>query len=267
LELRAANDRSDRLPELAAELVRHRVSVVVATGNNLPARAAKAATSTIPIVFINGVDPVQLGLVASIGRPGANITGVTVLAVELNQKRLQFLHEIVPAAKTFGFLFNSDNPGPNSSDGRTVLELAQDAVRSWGGSIESAAVRTVAEFETAVAGLANRRIEGLAVSGDALFFSGALQLAALATRHSLPAVFTSPAGVRAGGLMSYAGSVRDASQQAGRYVARILQGEKPADLPVLLPTKFELIVNLKTAKALGLTVPLPLLALADEVIE
>src|SRR5262245_17589570 len=149
LEFQWANNDYDRLPELAADLVRRRVSVVVAIGNNLPARAAKAATSTIPIVFVNGIDPVKLGLVASIGRPGANITGVTVLAADLIQKRMQFLHDVVPAAKVFGFIFNADNAG--SSNGRSDLELVQDVVRSWGGSIEFAAVRTVAEFEPAVA--------------------------------------------------------------------------------------------------------------------
>jgi putative ABC transport system substrate-binding protein len=263
LEFRWANNDYDRLPELAADLVRRRVSVVVAIGNNLPARAAKAATSTIPIVFVNGVDPVELGLVASIGRPGANITGVTVLAADLIQKRVQFLHEVVPAAKVFGLLFNADNAG--SSNGRSDREMAQDVVRSWGGSIEFAAVRTVAEFERAVADLAKRRIEALATSGDVLFSTG--QLAPIAARHSLPTVFMSTAGVRAGGLMSYNANIADAYQQAGRYVARILHGEKPADLPVLLPVRFEFVINLKTAKSLGLTVPAALLVAADEVIE
>ncbi len=266
LEFRWANNDAGRLPELAADLVRRRVSVVVAIGNNLPARAAKAATSTIPIVFVNGVDPVELGLVASIGRPGANITGVTVLAADLTQKRMQLLHDVVPAAKVFGFLFSTDNPGGfNSSNGRADSRTLQDVVRSWGGSIEIAGVRTVAEFEAAVAGLAKRRIEALATSGDVLFGGG--QLAPIAARRSLPTVFMSPAGVRSGGLMSYNASIADAYQQAGRYVARILHGEKPADLPVLLPTRFEFVVNLRTAKALGLEIPLTLLALADEVIE
>ncbi len=265
LEFRWANNDSDRLPELAADLVLRRVSVIVAIGNNLPARAAKAATSTIPIVFVNGVDPAKLGLVASIGRPGANITGVTVLAADLMQKRMQFLHDVVPAAKVFGFLFNPDNAGLNSSNGRSGLELVQDVVRSWGGSVEFAAVRTVAEFEPAVADLAKRRIEALAMSGDVLFSRG--QLAPIAARHSLPTVFMSPAGVRAGGLMSYNANIADAYQQAGRYVARILHGEKPADLPVLLPMRFEFVINLKTARALRLEIPRSLLVLANEVIE
>jgi putative ABC transport system substrate-binding protein len=265
-EFRWANNDNDRLPDMAADLVRRRVSVVLAIGNNLTARAAKAATSTIPIVFLNGIDPVQFGLVASIARPGANITGVTVLAVALAQKRMQLLHYIVPAAKVFGFLFSQDNVGRTLAD-RNILELARDSVRSWGGSVEFAGVRTVAEFEPAVAALANRRIEALSTGGDALFTSGSGALAALAARHSLPAVFVSPAAVRAGGLMSYIASPTDALQQAGRYVARILHGEKPADLPVLLPTKFELAINLKTAKVLGLTIPRDILVLADEVIE
>jgi putative tryptophan/tyrosine transport system substrate-binding protein len=263
LEFRWANNDYGRLPELAADLVRRRVSVVVAIGNNLPARAAKAATSTIPIVFVNGIDPVEFGLVASIGRPGANITGVTVLAADLIQKRMQFLHDVVPAAKVFGFIFNADNAG--SSNGRSDLELVQDVVRSWGGSIEFAAVRTVVEFEPAVAGLVKRRIEALATSGDVLFSSG--QLAPIIARHSLPAVILGSANVRAGGLMSYNASITDAYQQAGRYVARILHGEKPADLPVQLPIKFELVINLKTAKALGITIPRSLLAAATELID
>jgi putative ABC transport system substrate-binding protein len=178
---------------------------------------------------------------------------------------MQFLHDVVPAAKVFGFLFNPDNAGPNSSNGRSGTELVQDVVRSWGGSIEFAAVRTVAEFEPAVAGLVKRRIEALATSGDVLFSRG--QLAPIIARHSLPTIFMSSASVRAGGLMSYNASIADAYQQAGRYVARILHGEKPADLPVQLPMRFEFVINRKTAKALGLTVPRSLLALADEVIE
>jgi putative ABC transport system substrate-binding protein len=262
IEFRWANYDYTRLPGLATDLVRRQVSVIVTVGNNLTPRAAKAATSTIPIVFLIGADPVQVGLVASIGRPGANITGVTLLAADLIQKRIQFLHDIAPAAKVFGFLFNPDNPGPNSFNARSVVELAQDAVRTWGGSIEVAA-----EFETAVADLANRRIDALATASDVLFNSGREQLAALAARHSLPAVVPSIEGVRAGGLMSYASSFADGYQQTGRYTARILKGEKPADLPVLQPTKFELVINLKTAKALGLTISETLLATADEVIQ
>jgi putative ABC transport system substrate-binding protein len=189
-----------------------------------------------------------------------------VLVVDIVQKRMQLLHYVVPAAKVFGFLFSADNVGRTLA-AHNILELAHDAVRSWGGSIEFAAVRTVAEFEPAVAGLVNRRIEALTTGGDPLFTSGSRPLAALAARHSLPAVFASTAAVRAGGLMSYTASLADAYQQVGRYVARILHGEKPADLPVLLPTKFELVINLNTAKALGLTIPETLLATADEVIQ
>jgi putative ABC transport system substrate-binding protein len=266
LEFRWANNDIGRLPELAADLVRRRVSVVVAIGNNLPARAAKAATSTIPIVFVNGIDPVTSGLVASIARPDANITGVTVLAADLMEKRMQLLHDVVPAAKVFGVLFNPDNPPrPNFSNGRANSRTLQDIVRSWGASIEFAGVRTVAEFEPAVAGLAKRRVEALATSGDVLFSGG--QLAPIAANHSLPTIFMTPAGVHAGGLMSYNASIADAYQQAGRYVARILHGAKPADLPVLLPTRFEFVINLKTARALSLEIPPMLLAFADEVIE
>src|SRR5262245_17389701 len=183
LEFRWANSDYDRLHDMAADLVRRRVSVVVAIGNNLPARAAKAGTSTIPIVFVIGADPVRLGLVARIGRPGANITGVTLLAPDLIPKRMQLFHYVAPAAKVFGFLFNPDNAG------RSVIEVAQDAVRTWGGSIEVAAVRRAAEFETAVAGLANRQIDALTTSADSVFASS--ELAMIATRHSLPAAFHS----------------------------------------------------------------------------
>jgi putative ABC transport system substrate-binding protein len=189
-----------------------------------------------------------------------------VLAADLMEKRMQLLHDAVPAAKVFGVLFNTDNPpGPYFSNGRANSRTLQDIVRSWGGSIESAGVRTVTEFEPAVAGLVKRRVEALATSPDVLFGGG--QLAPIVAKHSLPTIFMTSAGVHAGGLMSYNANIADAYQQAGQYVARILHGAKPADLPVLLPTRFELVINLKTARALGLEIPSMLLAFADEVIE
>jgi putative ABC transport system substrate-binding protein len=266
IEARWADDRYDQLPAMAAKLVRARVALIVAIGNSLPARAAKSATTTIPIVFVMGADPVQLGLVASINRPGGNITGATDLSVDNNQKRLQLLHDILPNAKVFGHLINPDNLAPSSA-GRTVIELAQDTARIWGVTVEVAHARTVADFDAAFASLAEKRIDGLVVGSEALFTSRLDRLVALAAQYAMPAVYASVESARAGGLLSYSASRTDNHRQAGRYSGRILRGEKPADLPVLLPTRFELVLNLKTAKALGLTIPPGLLAIVDEVIE
>jgi putative ABC transport system substrate-binding protein len=266
-ELHWANDEYDRLPEMAANLVRRRVSLIVPIGNNLPTRAAKSATTTLPIVFVMGADPVRLGLIASLNRPGGNITGVTVLTSDLVQKRLQLLHDLVPNAKVFGVLANPDNVSVNSSDGRTDIELTQDAVRVWGGAIEVGYVRTLSDLEAAFANFARMRVEALAPSGDALFMSGRERLVALAKQYAMPGVFHATEIAQAGGLMSYNANITDSYRQAGLYAGRILKGEKPADLPVMQPTKFEFVINLKTAKALGLTVPPGLLAIVDEVIE
>jgi ABC-type uncharacterized transport system substrate-binding protein len=252
---------------MAADLVRRRVSLIATFGNNLPARAAKNATTIIPIVFAMGADPVQLGLVASLNRPAGNITGVTVLASDQMQKRLQLLHDAVPAAKRFGLIINPDNLPRASSAGRTTLELAEDAVRTWDGTLQVAHTRAEEDFEAAFASLAEKRIEALATAGDALFTSGRERLVTLGMRYAMPMILQSPESTRAGGLMSYDASQSDAHRQAGRYAGRILKGEKPADLPVLLPTKFEFVINLKTAKALGLTIPSGVLAIVDEVIE
>jgi putative tryptophan/tyrosine transport system substrate-binding protein len=262
IEARWADDRYGQLPAMAAELVRARVALIAAIGNSLPARAAKSATATIPIVFNMGADPVQLGLVASLNKPGGNITGTTDLSVDINQKRLQLLHDLLPNAKVFGHLINPDNLAP-SSDGRTAMELAQDTARLWGGTVEVAHARTVADFDAAFASLAEKRIDGLLVGSEALFTSSHARLVALAAQYAMPAVYYSTVAARAGGLMSYNASLTDSNRQAGR----ILKGEKPADLPVLLPTKFEFVINMKTAKALGLTIPETLLATADEVIQ
>jgi putative ABC transport system substrate-binding protein len=267
IEAHWANDQYDRLPAMAAELVRARVALIFAVGNYLPARAAKNATSTIPIVFYMGADPVQLRIVDGLSRPGGNITGVTVLAADQLQKRLQLLHDAVPTAKVFGLIINPDNFGRTSSGGRTPVELAQDAVSSWGGTVEVAQARTVGEFDAAFASLAQRRIDALATQSDTLFGSRYEQLVALAERYAIPMISVAQASTRVGGLMSYYANFTDIFRQAGRYAGRILKGEKPADLPVLLPTKFEFVINLKTAKALRLEIPPLLLALATEVIE
>jgi putative ABC transport system substrate-binding protein len=267
IESRWADDQYDRLPELAADLVRKRVSLIVTLGTNLPARAAKGATTTIPIVFSMGADPVQLGVVASLNRPGGNITGVSGLGIDLIQKRRQLLHELVPNAKAFGLLLNPDNIGPSSSAGRTQIELAQDAVQVWGGSLQVAYTRAVGDFDAAFAGFAKKRIDALAHGADGLFGSNRERLVALAVQYAMPMVSTGRDFALAGALMSYSADPMDNFRQVGLYAGRILKGEKPADLPVLLPTKFELVVNLKTARMLGLTVPPPLLAIADKMIE
>ena len=267
IEFRWANDDYDRLPELAADLVRRRVSLIVTLGTNLPARAAKSATTTIPSVFFMGADPVQLGVVASLNRPGGNITGVSGLGIDLIQQRLQLLHDLVPNAKAFGLLLNPDNLGPTSSAGRTNLELAQDAMRIWGGTVHVTHARTVADFDAAFASLAEKRIGALVTGADALFNSGRERLVALAAQYAVPMVYVSRESAVAGGLMSYSASATDGLRQAGLYAGRILKGEKPADLPVQLPTRFELVINLKTAKAIGLTIPETFLVRADEVIE
>jgi putative tryptophan/tyrosine transport system substrate-binding protein len=263
VEQRWANNRHDRLPEMAADLVRIRVSLIAAIGNNLPARAAKAATSTIPIVFAMGADPVALGLVASLNRPGGNVTGATNAIVEILQKRLQLLHDLVPNARRFGYLVNPDNV----SSVATVIDPARDAVRTWGGTVEVVYARGARDFDAAFADFAERHVEAIVIAGDALFSSERGRLVRLAAQYAVPVIYGFVGSVRNGGLMSYSANFRDVFRQAGLYAGRILKGEKPADLPVVQPTKFEFAINQKTAKALGLTIPETLLATADEVIE
>jgi putative tryptophan/tyrosine transport system substrate-binding protein len=260
VEQRWANNQLDRLPEMAADLVRARVSLIAAIGNNLPVRAAKAATSTIPIVFVMGADPVALGLVASFNRPGGSITGVTTVIVDILQKRLQLLHDLVPNARRFGYLVNPDNPA-----GRP--QLAENTVRTWGGTIEVASARAAPDFDAAFAGFAERHVEAVVIAGDALFASEPERLSRLAAQYAMPVIYGFEGTVRFGGLMSYSADIGDAFRQAGLYAGRILKGEKPADLPVVQPTKFTLAINLKTANALGLTIPETLLATADAVIQ
>jgi putative ABC transport system substrate-binding protein len=261
IEYRWADDQNDRLPAMAADLVRRQVSVIVASGPS--AQAAKAATTTIPIVFYIGADPITLGLVASLNRPGGNLTGVTNVNVELNSKRLELLHELVPRATTIAALINPNNATPAETQSRDL----QTAARTLGLQLHVLRASTERDFDAVFATLVQLRAGGLAIGGDGFFVSRSEQLAALALRHGVPAIFQFRQFVAAGGLMSYGGSGEDQFRQVGVYTGRILKGEKPSDLPVQQNSKVELIINLKTAKALGLTVPLALLTRADEVIE
>jgi putative tryptophan/tyrosine transport system substrate-binding protein len=272
LEQRWANDQYGLLPAMARDLVRARVSLIAAIGNNIPARAAKAATSTIPIVFAMGADPVSLGIVASLNRPGGNITGVTTVSGELTQKRLQLLHDLIPNARRFGHLMNPRNvpascrPG-GQPDLCRYIAAARDAVRTWGGTLEIAYASAAPDIDGALADLSKKGVEAIAIHPDALFISEGDRLVQLAAQYAVPTIYISVGAVRAGGLMSYGANARESFRQAGVYSGRILKGEKPADLPVMQPTKFEFVINLKTAKMLGIEVPPQLLAITDEVIE
>jgi ABC-type uncharacterized transport system substrate-binding protein len=261
IEYHWAHGEYDRLPALAADLVRRQVTVI-ATSGNASALAAKAATATIPIVFLTGVDPVQAGLVASLSRPGGNLTGVTSLGVELGQKRLELLHELVPAATTIATLVN-----PANRSAEIQVRDIQAAARTLGLELHILQASTEREIDAAFAALTRLRAGALVISPEAFFNSRSEQLAALTVRHAVPAIYTYREFAAAGGLMSYGGSLTDSYRQAGVYIGRILKGEKPADLPVQQSAKVELIINMKTAKALGLTVPFALLGRADEVIE
>jgi putative ABC transport system substrate-binding protein len=262
IEYRWADLQYDRLPGLAADLVSRRVTVIYATGSPAPALAAKATTSTIPIVFFNGSDPVKVGLVASLNRPGANVTGVTLSTAALGAKRLELLRELVPASTEIGVLVN-----PNDPDSVSELENVRIAAKSLGKQLYVVHATVEGEFEGAFENLTQHRIAALLVSTGILFGQNQRQLAALVARHSLAAMFDRRGFVDIGGLVSYGTRFAEVGRRAGIYVGRVLSGEKPADLPVEQPTKFELVINLKTAKALGLTAPQSLLARADEVIE
>ena len=263
VEYRWAENQNDRLPVLAADLVRRQVTVITAPGSTPAALAAQAATTTIPIVFGTSADPVQLGLVTSLNRPGGNITGVATLSVEVAAKRLELLHEVVPTATTVALLINPASPALSEPTTRDL----QAAARVLGLNIHILHASTELDFERVFASLTQLQTGGLVIGNDPLFTGRAKELGAFSLRHRVPAIFQLPEFTAAGGLMSYGGSISDAYHRVGVYVGRILKGEKPADLPVERSTKVELVINLKTAQALGLTVPLPLLGRADEVIE
>jgi putative ABC transport system substrate-binding protein len=259
---RWADDRYERLPALAAELVGLNVSVIAATGGPVTALAARRATTTVPIVFTAVSDPVRFGLVASFNRPGGNVTGTGGYVAELDAKRFELLREIAPSARKIGALFNPNRPGV---DGQ-IDDLAA-AAQTVGQQIVVLKAGTMAELEAVLGGLAREQVEALVVSADPFFNSHRERLAALFLHHRVPAIYQWSAFASVGGLMSYGPSIGEAYEKAGGYVARILNGEKPADLPILQPTKFDLVINLKTAKALGLAVPPMMLARADDVIE
>jgi putative ABC transport system substrate-binding protein len=262
IEYRWALGQYDRLPALAAELVRRPVTVLTTTGGEPAALAAKAATSTIPIVFLIGGDPVALGLAASYNRPGGNATGMNILAPSLEAKRLGLLHELVPQAATIGVLLN-----PKFQPADSQLRDLQRAAPTIGLQIQVLRAGTDSELDAAFETIAQQRIAALVVTSDPFFDTRRDKLVALAASHAVPTIYQFREYAAAGGLMSYGNDSIDAYRQAGVYTGRILKGANPADLPVVQPTKFEFVINLKTAKALGLTLPSGLLSIVDEVIE
>jgi putative ABC transport system substrate-binding protein len=262
IEFRWAEGHYDQLPSLAAELVSRPVALIAASGGLPSVLAAKAATATIPIVFTLGSDPVQFGVVASLNRPGGNITGVSLLAYLLDAKRVELLHELVPSAKVFGMLVN-----PKNTQVQAQLTDFQAETRSLGLDQIVLDASTVQEIDTAFTVFAQQRGNALVVSADSFFLSRRDHIIALAARHMVPSIYEWHEFASAGGLISYGVSLKGAYRQAGAYAGRILKGEKPSDLPVIQPTKFELVINLRTAKTLAIAVPQTLQVSADEIIE
>jgi putative ABC transport system substrate-binding protein len=261
IDFRWAEGAYDRLPAMAADLANRRVAVIAASATSA-ALAAKAATSSIPIVFAISGDPIKLGLVSSVPRPGGNATGINFFTIAVGQKRLGLLHELVPKAAEIGFLQN-----PGSPNLARAIDDAQAAAEQLGYKLVVVKASTVNEIDAAFATLVRAKVGGLVVSPDGFFTGRRVQITTLAARHAIPAIYSGREFAAAGGLISYASSIGDAYRDMGVYVARVLKGAKPADLPVLEPTKLELVINLSTAKALGLDIPPGVLAIADEVIE
>jgi putative ABC transport system substrate-binding protein len=262
IDYRWAEGHYDRLPALAADLVRRQVAVIVATGGSVAVLAAKAATASIPIVFSSGVDPVQIGLVASLNRPGANLTGVHLFISGLDPKKLGLMRELVPQASLIAVLFNPSNP-----DARARLTAVQEAARAVGQQIHVLHASTEPDLDATFATSTQLKAGAIVVSADPFFNSRRDHIVALAARHAIPAIYEGREYAMAGGLMSYGTSLADGYRQVGIYTARVLKGEKPANLPVVQSTRFEFVINLRTAKALGVDVPPGLSARADEVIE
>jgi putative ABC transport system substrate-binding protein len=262
LDYRWADGQYDRLAALAADLVRRQVAVIVTMGGEVSALAAKAASATIPIVFVAGGDPVRGGLVPSVHRPGGNITGVSTLIFELEPKRLGLMRELRPNATTIAVLVD-----PNSPNAEMQVNDIQAAARGVGGEITILNASTIRDIDAAFVRLVEMRADALLVVANPIFFNRTAQLVVLAARHAIPTLYSRREFTAAGGLMSYGPNINDSYRLLGVYAARILKGEKPGDLPIQLPTKFELVINLSTAKALGIEVPPTLLARADEVIE
>jgi putative ABC transport system substrate-binding protein len=262
IEYRWAENRYAQLPAMTADLVSRKVDVIVANGQSAAALAAKTATATIPIVFVFGADPIKVGVVPNLNRPGGNVTGVTTFSIELNEKKLEILHGLVPATAAIALLVNPDSPTANS-----VMQDLQKAAQALGRRLLVLWASNEREIDTAWAGIVEQSAGGLYVTPDGFFSAIRDQLAALAARHRIPAMHESRLFVHAGGLISYGADGVEAARLAGIYVGRILKGAKPADLPVLQPTKFDLVINLKTAKAFGITIPDALLIQATELIE
>ena len=262
IEYRWANDQIDQLAVLAEELARRQVTIIVASGGTAPALAAKAVTSEIPIVFTAAADPVELGLVASLGRPGGNVTGSTAFTSSLDPKRLELLRELMPGVRVFGVLTNPAKPNAEN-DWRDLQKTAQ----ALGQEVVNIEASSELDFDTAFERAVAKPVGALLVAADPLFNGHRRRLVRLAAQHSIPTIYQDRAFATAGGLISYGASITAAYRQAGIYAGRILQGAAPADLPVLQPTQFEFVINLKAARTLGLTIPLTLQAQADEVIE